>query len=384
MKILQITQSLDPSWGGIARVLPMLASTLTEAGDECRIAVLEGGRYGTPQDVPGVEVLRFQARSNARLGRSEEFDRQINDLVRTVDVIHLHGLWSGQNWSAGKAARKAARPLVMTAHNMMMPWAWKRSWWKKRPIGWLFEHKNLRTAACLHALAEGEAEHMRSLGFNRRIEMIANGVHPADFENLPTADALEQRFPETKDRRWVLFLGRIAEQKGIVPGMQACFDTLARGEDWHLIIAGPDEFGLKTMLEAAIRRKGLADRVTFTDLLSHEDVLACLGRSSLLLQPSLSEGLSMSILEAMAAGLPVLISDACNMPEVREHDAGRVVEPNRHSIARALRELIGMSDDDRKAMGRRGRDLIESNFDWSVLIPKYRRMYEGVQQKASL
>ncbi|MFQ5430593.1 MAG: glycosyltransferase [Phycisphaerae bacterium] len=378
MRILHITQSLDPNWGGIARVLPMLAAELAAAGDTCRMAVLRGGRFGTPCEPTGVEVLAFAAEKAGGLGRSAGFDREIDDLVRDADVVHLHGLWAGQNWSAGRAARRQRRPLIITAHNMMMPWAWRRSWWKKRPIGWLFEHRNLRKAACLHALAEGEAAAMRELGFNPNIEVIPNGLHPAEFETPPSAEALERRFPECRGRRWVLILGRIAEQKGIVPAMQACFDVLSAGGDWHLVVAGPDEFGLRPMLEAAVHRKGLADRVTFAGMLSREEVAAALGRASVLLQPSLSEGLSLSILEAMAAGLPVLISDACNMPEVGACDAGRIVEPNRRHIAPALRELVGLTDEQRREMGARGRDLVRAQFDWAVLIPRYRQMYEQV------
>jgi glycosyltransferase involved in cell wall biosynthesis len=122
----------------------------------------------------------------------------------------------------------------------------------------------------------------------------------------------------------------------------------------------------------------MADRVTFTGTLNRQEVLACLGRSSILLQPSLSEGLSMTIIEALAARLPVLISNACNMPEVAEHRAGYVVEPQRRSIAGALRELISLPDEERRAMGDRGRELVEVRFDWTRLIPKYRQMYQKV------
>jgi glycosyltransferase involved in cell wall biosynthesis len=378
MRTLHIVQSLDPAWGGIARVLPCLASELAAAGDTCRIATLTGGRFGNAPDVPGVEVLRFACPPNSRLGRSGEFNSRIPELIRDADVVHLHGLWTGQNWSAGKAARKAGRPCIMTPHSMMMPWAWGRSWWKKRPIGWLFEHKNLRAAACLHALADGEAQHMRALGFNDRIEVIPNGLRTADFVNLPPADGLIGRFPELRDRRWVLFLGRIHPQKGIVHAMQACFDLMAFAEDWHLIIAGPDEVGLATMLRAAIARKNLQNRVTFTGMLPREDVRALLGRASLLLQPSMSEGLSMSILEALAAGLPVLISTACNMPEVETEGAGRVVPPNRADLAYAMRGIVKQSKEALAEMGRKARKLAEDRFDWSKLIPKYRAMYARV------
>jgi glycosyltransferase involved in cell wall biosynthesis len=381
MRILHVVQSLDPAWGGIARVLPALAGELAKAGAACRIATLAGGRFGVPPDIPGVEVISFAPNGGTRLGRSREFDLHIADLAAESDVVHLHGLWTGQNWSAGKATRRAGKPYVITPHSMMMPWAWRRSWWKKRPAGWLFEHRNLRGAACLHALAEGEAEHMRALGFNPRIEVIPNGLHVGEFADLPPADALCERFPMLKDRRWLLFLGRIHPQKGIIQGMQACFDVLASAKDWHLIVAGPDEISMQRVLEAAVRRKGAADRVTFTGLLSRQEVLAALGRAKLLLQPSMSEGLSMSILEALAAGVPVVISPACNMPEVAQRGAGRIVESDRRSISAALRQLVVMDDDELAELGRRGRELAQEKFDWSNLIPQYRAMYEKLLRR---
>ncbi len=381
MRILHVLQSLDPAWGGIAHVVPMLARRLNQAGDQCRIAALHGDRFGEPPRFDGLDVLTFEAKPKSRLGRSREFRRQARELVESADVVHLHGLWTAQNHVTAKAARKLARPYVMTPHSMMMPWAWNRSAWKKRPVGWLFEHRNLREAACLHALAEGEAAHMRTLGFNQNIEVIPNGLDLAEFDQLPPADGIEARFPATRGKKWVLFVGRIAVQKGIVQGMQAAFDVFAADRDWHGVIVGPDEFGLRKMLEAGIARKGMKDRVTFTGMLGRQDILACLGRASILLQPSLSEGLSLSILEAMAAGVPVVISDACNMPEVNDQNAGRVVEPRRRPISAALRELVALPEDKRRAMGQNGRMLVKNRFTWGMLIPKYQGMYKRVASR---
>lgn len=381
LRILHIIQSLDPAWGGIARVVPELASGLVAAGHACRIATLAGGRFGTPPDVGGVEVVAFSDSGDSRLGRSSQFSREISRLVADCEVVHLHGLWTGQNQAAGRAARKAGRPYIMTPHSMMMPWAWKRSRWKKLLAGWLFEHRNLSGAAMLHALADGEAEAIRALGFNSHVTTVPNGLHTAEYAALPSPDAMHSRFPSAAPCKWVLMLGRVAIQKGIVPGMQACFDILAAGKDWHLVIAGPDEFGLQRMLESAIRRKGLASRVTFTGHLSRDEVRAALGRASILLQPSLSEGLSMSILEALAAGLPVVISDACNMPEVKQADAGRIVAPQRRAIAAALKELVTLDDAARRAMGQRGRALAAERYDWRRLIPQYVSMYESVVRR---
>lgn len=379
MRILHVLQSLDPAWGGIARVVPELATELSAAGFPSRVAALSGGRFGAAPTLDGVDLRTFEANGGRNpLGRSDAFDAAIDGLVGEADLVHLHGLWTGQNWTVGKAARRRGKPTIMTPHSMMMPWAWKRSWWKKRPIGWLFEHRNLREAARLHALAEAEARAIAELGFNTRIETIPNGLRTAEFATLPLADALFGRFPVLRDRRLLLMLGRIHPQKGIVQGMQACFDTLAAGKEWHLVVAGPDELGLRPMLEAAITRKGLKDRVTFTGMLPREEVLALLGRTSLLLQPSLSEGLSMSILEALAAGVPVVISVGCNMPEVGTSGAGMIVGADRRQIAAALKSIVGKGEVELREMGRRGQELAKSRYDWSAVIPRYTRMYEEV------
>jgi glycosyltransferase involved in cell wall biosynthesis len=380
-RILHVVQSLDPAWGGIARVLPELAARLSAAGEQCRIATLTGDRFGSPPSSIGVEVRTFPAAAGSRLGNSPEFNRAIESLVADCDVIHLHGLWTAQNWSTGKAARKAGKPHIMTPHSMMMPWAWRRSWWKKRPIGWLFEHRNLRTAACLHALTAGEADAIRSLRFNEKIVTIANGLNVADYASPPGPDSLTRRFPKMASKKWIVMLGRIAEQKGIRAGMQGCFDALAAGGDWHLVIAGPDEFGMRPMLEAAVSRKGLTDHVTFTGMLERPDVLALLGHARLLLQPSFSEGLSMSILEAMAGGLPVLISTECNLPEVAASGAGRVIDPTRRAVAAAMRELVALADGAMREMGNKARELARERFDWSKLIPQYQQMYRDVTQR---
>lgn len=377
IKVLHVVQSLDPTWGGIARVVPELAAGLVSVGVESRIATLAGGRYGTPPANTSVPVLTFSA-SDGALGRSPDFNRAIHNLAAEADVVHLHGLWQDQNRSAGSAARKLGRAYIMTPHSMMMPWAWRQSAWKKRPIGWLFEHRNLRRAARLHALAGGEAEHIRKLGFNRNIETIPNGIWPRDFANLPSAAPLFARFPQLQGKHLLLFLSRISIQKGIVPLLQACFDAAPAGSDWRLVIAGPDSKGIRGMIEAAVRRKGMKDHVVFTGMLSRPDVSALLAAAEIFAQPSLSEGLSISILEAMAAALPVVISPACNLPEVATADAGRVVEPQRRPIAAALRELMALSRDERRAMGDRARQLVNEQFNWERLLPRYAAMYEAI------
>lgn len=387
-RILHIVQSLDPSWGGIARVLPELAIRLSAAGATSLIAALAGGRYGAPPALDGLTVRTFSA-SQGRLGRSRPFRDAAAELVRGCDVVHLHGLWTHQNWCAGSAARGAGRPCVMTPHSMMMPWAWRRSHWKKQLAGRVFEFRNLRRAALLHALSAGEAEYMRLLRFNPRIEVIPNGIDLARIDaraESPGSDSpvaeLESMHPELAGRRWLLFSSRIHPQKSVRAVVDGWLDVAlgagaAEAADMQLVLAGPDETGMVPELESLAAVRGGRARITFVGMLGRDAVAAAMRRATFLVQPSESEGLSMSILEALAAGLPVLISPDCNMPEVAADGAGIVVAPRREDVAAAVQRIAQMRPEHRSQMSAAARRMAE-RFDWKGLIPRYIEMYERV------
>jgi poly(glycerol-phosphate) alpha-glucosyltransferase len=78
----------------------------------------------------------------------------------------------------------------------------------------------------------------------------------------------------------------------------------------------------------------------------------------------------MSILEALASRLPTLITHQCNFPEVAQADAGVLADPTAQSVEDGLRRLLRMSDEERAAMGRRGRTLIEQHYTWQAVAAK--------------
>ena len=353
MQILHIVPGTKQSVGGIARDAIALADALIAAGEQCVV-------IPSPASDDG------------------EFQNQLGDAVGNSDIVHLHGLFTPENKAAGATARRLGKPFVLTPHNAMLPLAWQKARWKKLTAGLMYENKNLRTASCLHALCGDESSTMQA--FNSQVQTISLGVNVGDFQNVAEPASLVSKFPQLGSAKWVLVLGRIDLDRGIVPAMQACFDVLAKADGWHLVVAGPDVSGIGTMLQAAVGRKGLTERVTFAGLLSPEDARAAVARSSLLLQPSIAEGPSMAIIDALAAGKPVIISDACCMPEVSPAGAGKIVPPVRPAIAAALREIVGMGESGLQEMGQRAKALAREKYDWSKLIPEYQRMY---QQAAS-
>ena len=147
-------------------------------------------------------------------------------------------------------------------------------------------------------------------------------------------------------------------------------DDATPGMDPIKILVVDDELGMREGLEANAREGGVESQTSFVGPAFGQDKRMLLGAAGLYCQPSYSEGFSMSILEAQASSLPALITHQCNFPEVGQADAGVLADPTAESVADGLRRLLSMSDEQRAAMGRRGRALIEGHYTWQAVATK--------------
>ena len=127
-------------------------------------------------------------------------------------------------------------------------------------------------------------------------------------------------------------------------------------------------------MESILTSGGVIDRTIFTGMLTGKDKLAALSSADIFVLPSYSEGFSIAVLEAMAARLPVVISEGCNFPEVSEHDAGFVVEANEKPVAEAISALLSNSDL-RARMGENGRKLVSERYTWQAAASKIADLY---------
>jgi glycosyltransferase involved in cell wall biosynthesis len=124
---------------------------------------------------------------------------------------------------------------------------------------------------------------------------------------------------------------------------------------------------------------GLHRSVTLTGVLEGRDKLAALSAADAFALPSFSEGFSMAILEAMAARLPVLLTPGCNFPEAMHAGAAIEVQPTAADTQRGLRELLSMSDEQRRAMGERGRILVERHYTWTAVAAQMMELYRWMR-----
>ena len=197
---------------------------------------------------------------------------------------------------------------------------------------------------------------------------MPNGVNPDEFANLQGREPFRTRYG-LGDAPVCLFLGRLHPRKGVDVLVRAFREANIPGA--RLVIAGPDEGMLPTLQPL------LDERMVVTGYLDSAERLAALTAADLFCLPATGEGLSMAALEAMAAGLPVILSPGCNLPEAAEAGAGLVVEPQVEPLAAALRSLL--PDAERRLfMGAAGRALVRERFTWAAVAAQLERVYENL------
>ena len=336
------------------------------------------------------------------------------------DILSLHGLWQYPSVATRRQLQRHGTRYVVSPRGMLDIWALANSRWKKRIAAWAFENAVLSDAACLHALCTPEADAIRAYGLKQRIEVVPNGV---DLPEKLTTEHAES----TEGRRRLLFLGRIHPKKGLAGALRAWAEIqnskskIHNSNQWQFVIAGWDQGGhegelkrfcadlglriaecgeaedlklnsykFKTErsldLQGGLRpENGSSRRLTLPDVdvvffgpAFGEEKEALLRSAESFILPSFSEGLPMSVLEAWAYGLPVVMTPECNLPEGFASGAALEIRSGKGSFQEGMRTLIEMTDRERVAMGMRGRRLVEERFTWPKVAAQMRRLYEEV------
>lgn len=295
-----------------------------------------------------------------------------------LDLLHVHGLWMYPSAASQQWSQRQHKPTIITPHGMLDPWAVRNARWKKRLAGWLYEYAHLRGAACLHALCAAEAEAIRAYGLRNPICIIPNGINPpaaTPGEPAPWQATLP-------DNAKVLFyLGRLHPKKGLphlLRAWAAAYFASEHANPWHLVIAGWDQGSHETELKAQAQRLGLQTCVHFVGPQFNAAKHTSYHRADAFILPSFSEGLPMTVLEAWSYGLPVLMTPQCNLPEGFQAEAALRIDPEPERIAQGLAALFTMPDQDRKAMGERGRALVAQRFTWPHIAQQMLSVYRWV------
>ncbi len=392
MRVLSVLESVSRVDGGIfeaelalQRELAMVAGVAVDVvalRDEFTEA--DARRWGALRPVVG-DVLG---------PRGFGYSRGLVDKMETgADVGYCAALWKYPAWAFLNWQERTGRPAVVAPHGSLDAWALRNSRWKKRIATVFFKDRQLRRATCFRALCEAEADAIRAYGLRQRIEVVPNGVELPD-QSFQFSDFSFQ----SRGKKRLLFLGRIHPKKGLEGLIRAWADTQNSKSNinaklWQLVIAGWDQGGhegeLKRLCEelgikvfsgqGSVFRREDAD-VVFQGSAFGEEKEALLRSAEAFVLPSLSEGLPMSVLEAWAYGLPVVMTPECNLPEGFASGAALEIRNAEMGCANweGLRALLETTGAQRQAMGLRGRRLVEEKFTWPKVAAQMKEIFDSL------
>ena len=373
---LQVLPHLDPAYGGVTAVVPRLACQLSSGhGISMSIAAFCSAEETQPEWQHGLPGLSMWPLARSAWAFNATLRRRFTNTLAASDGVHIHGLWESSTLVASSAARRSGVPYVLSAHGMLEPWALANKGFKKSLYAAAFEHRNVAGAACLHALTHAEALDYRRFGYTGPIAIIPNGVEP---DAAADPDLFLEQYPQAKGKTLLLFLGRIHFKKGVDLLVRAWSEIADLYPDALLVLAGPDSEDTLAQVTQTVLRLDLQQRVLFTGMLQTATKWSALAAASYFVLPSYSEGLSVAALEAMSMGVPLILSEQCNLPQVARSGAGWQVETSVQSLVRALQAALGASPNRRRVLRAEAKHLASREFGWASVTERMAELYRWI------
>ena len=360
---VHVISGLDAADGGPSYSVPKLCRTLAGAGAKIELLSVQGAdappdqedgeRYSDRRfcwDYRETPVLRGLRHSSA-------LAQALRSVAPRVDIIHNHGLWLMPNVQAGRAARAARKPLVVSPRGMLAPAALRFSRWKKRAFWALLQGPAIRDAACFHATSEQEYEEIRAFGLSQPVAVIPNGI------DIPEA---QDKCKAISAQRTVLSLGRLHPKKGLDRLLHAWARVEARQPGWRLRIVGPAEIGHDSELRGLARRLGV-NRVSIEGPIYGEAKSAAYREADLFVLSSLNENFGLTVAEALAAGTPAICTKGAPWAGLETEGCGWWVDHGPEALAAALDRALAMPCEALAAMGMKGRVWMARDFSWKPI-----------------
>ena len=364
MKLVHIVPSLETRHGGPSQSVRRLANHLAEACDTVELlATAEPGDTAAPSPADRATIRIFPRITPRSLSRSPELHRHL--LATPFDCIHQHSLWLLPLRYAAEAARRQESPLVISPRGMMSGWAWRHRRGRKWLAELLVHPGAFRQAAGWHATSAEEAADIRALGFRQPVCVSPNGVTlPGEAELSAARTVWHQVCPATQSRPVALFYSRLHRKKR-VRELIDLWSSAPRG-DWLLLIVGTAED-----YTAAGLAVGVSENVAVFDGAGRPPPYAV---ASLFVLPSHSENFGLVIAEALATGVPALVTDTTPWSGLAGHAAGWCVPWEKYGTA--LATAIATGPQELQTMGRHGREWMERDFSWGKAASLLHQFYE--------
>jgi len=398
LRVLFTIADLQPESGGPSRTVPSFCSALAQLGVEVEILAMHYGANNPRPIQPTAEQVptRFVACTRSwakRVKWTPGFAVAARGVCREwkPDIVHDTGLWLLTNHAAVGVARQHGLPLVVSPRGMLSSWALHYKGWKKQVAWHLYQKRDLQRAEVLHATSHAEVESLRAAGLAQPIAVVPNGVdlpqygpQTADNRTTMTADGSEGSEVSTvkaEGRKILLYVGRLHPIKGLPDLVRAWAELRPQG--WRVVVAGVDEDSHQGEVESLVRQLCVEKDFEFAGPIEGNARWDLYRSANLFVLPSYSENFGLVVAEALACGVPVITTRATPWDELRTRRCGWWIETGSAAMVSALREATSLNDEDRRAMGHRGRQLIEQKYTWEVAAKQMLAVYGWILGQGS-
>jgi glycosyltransferase involved in cell wall biosynthesis len=331
-------------------------------------------------DLEGVSVFYFPlALGGLAYFYCPSLAEAISTRISEFDLVIAATLWGHALRPTALACIRHRVPYIIPADGQLYPWALAKKRLKKALFMRAVAHRYIDRAAGIRCTDPIEAEAVDRLGLRSPTFVVPNAIHASDFRSERGSGSWRQQMSIPTDAAILLFLGRLARIKRPDIAVEVLGAAQELPRDIHLIVVGPDEEGLTQELQEQARDLGCAARLHFTGLLSRKAVASILAEADLLVMPSeIQENFGMAAVEAMAAGVPVLVSEGIPVGRwAQKAGAGLVVSCTKGAFRMAALGLLSQPERLR-TMGQVGKDLARRHFDVDVVAREMLAQCEAI------
>jgi glycosyltransferase involved in cell wall biosynthesis len=368
MNVLEVIPSVDVTSGGPIEWVKQFAANASSQGHNVEIASLDA------PDATCVRTCPFTVHASGPskltpYSYNPRFVTWLRQNAQRYEIVVVNGIWAYHSFGTWLAMRNSNTPYVVFTHGMLDPW-FKREYpmkHLKKCLYWPWsEYRVLRDASAVLFTSEEEKLLAReSFPLYRCNEVtVGNGTSVMEGNRETQVRAFLDHFPALTGKRLALFMGRIHPKKGCDLVIQAFARTLASDHNWHLVVAGPDAVGWKAELLSQSKSLSINDRITWTGMLSGIDKWGALMASEVFLLPSHQENFGLVVAEALACGLPALISNKVNIwREIANCGAGLVARDDLEGTCDLMRRWVDLAPSEQHLMRGRARCCFEKSFE---------------------
>lgn len=379
--VLHVISSLSTGSGGPTAALHGLAQAQAKLGLSVSVITTALGQEADQSAERlrqhGVAV-HIVGPCKGRLVRHPMLEQTVAHLVSTSDVVHIHALWEEIQHLAAVCCRRMGKPYIIRPCGMLDPWSLGQSRWVKRLYMAFRLRNDLNRARAIHFTAQAEYELTKALRLQSPPIVEPNGVSLVEFESLPLRGAFRSKYKQLENKRILLFLSRLHPKKGLELLLPA-FAGLNMPEV-TLVIAGPDAHGYQAKLEQLVESLGIKDQVLFTGMLEGRARIEAFVDAEFFVLPSYQENFGISVVEALASGCPVVISDQVNIhDQITTAGVGGVVQNHIEDISKAI-EFWLKHDKLRNCAAEKTRAFVWQHYDWGQIAARWLAHYKKMLQ----